>query len=227
MDIRKFLDTLLPRLCLLCQQAAASHNLCAACFADLARNETSCQLCARSLSERIERCGNCQRAPPLFDRLCAPYRYALPLSQLLKGYKFRKQITVLPLLGQLVLPSVASLEARPDLVVPIPLHWTRLLHRGFNQAEQLAREICRCTGLRLETRALRRCRRTKPQSRLDHELRQANVAQVFAAQRRVCHGKKVLLVDDIATTGATAESACKALRAAGASRIDVLVVARA
>lgn len=227
MNASKFVDLVLPRQCLLCKLPAQRHNLCAPCFADLAPNSPSCELCARSLSAPAERCGNCQTAPPLFDRLHAPYRYALPLSHLLKAYKFQRQITVLPLLRELLLPSLASMEPKPDLAIPVPLHWTRLLRRGFNQAEQLAREICRDAGLRIEPRALRRCRRTQAQSRLDYELRQANVDQVFTACARICRGRNVLLVDDIATTGATADSACEALREAGAARIDVLVVARA
>lgn len=132
-------------------------------------------------------------------------------------------------LSQLLLRRFAGelLALEPQLVVPVPLHWMRRWRRGTNPAETLAQVVGRGLQLRWQG-ALRRVRATPPQSRLPARLRRRNVQGAFALRRRVrLSGKRVLLVDDIMTTGATVWHAAKVLRAAGAQHVLVAVLARA
>jgi ComF family protein len=116
--------------------------------------------------------------------------------------------------------------AEYDAVIPVPLHWRRRLARGFNQAEVLARAVGRAHGLRVRPWVLRRVRPTPPQQG-DREARRRNVRQAFAVRgRRGIVGRRLLLVDDVFTTGATANACAEVLLAAGAASVDVLALAR-
>jgi ComF family protein len=118
-----------------------------------------------------------------------------------------------------------------DAIVPVPLHWRRQWQRGFNQSELLARELGRRCG-RPIVRALRRLRATTPQAGLSNTSRRRNVTQAFASRRAVrrapdVRGKRILLIDDVMTTGSTATACALALKRAGAARVTLLTVARA
>jgi ComF family protein len=115
-----------------------------------------------------------------------------------------------------------------DLVVPMPLHWFRRWRRGFNQSELLAREVSRRLGLPMAAGVLARRRHAPPQSGLSSAARRRNVAGLFSVKDRLeVEGRRVLLVDDVLTTGATAQSAARALKSAGAAQVVVLTLARA
>lgn len=116
---------------------------------------------------------------------------------------------------------------RPDIVVPVPLHRRRLIWRGFNQSTELARAISRQLGAKVRNKALVRTRHTPPQTRLDRAGRLANIKDAFAANTDLVRDKRVLLVDDVFTTGATLRECARTLKRAGASHVDVLVLARA
>jgi ComF family protein len=115
----------------------------------------------------------------------------------------------------------------PELIAPTPLHPRRLAQRGYNQSLELSRALSRRIGAPLESQAMRRTRRTRPQHSLNREERIKNVANALLADPRLVKGKRVLLVDDIMTSGATLREATRALFAAGAAQVSALVVARA
>ena len=118
---------------------------------------------------------------------------------------------------------------RADLVVPVPLHWTRLFSRRYNQSALLGRVVAKIRGITLAPDLLARCRPTPPQGRLSPSARRRNVAGAFAVKPRhmaAVKDKRVLLIDDVLTTGATAEACAKTLLAAGAAAVDVLALAR-
>jgi ComF family protein len=156
-------------------------------------------------------------------------RYEGVLRQLVLDFKFHGQLGQGRLLGGFLAeawrrgPEAAG-EA--PLLVPVPLHPRRLVWRGFNQSLELAKVAGRLLGLPVRADGMARIRHTTPQSQLPGPRRLSNIQGAFRAESAVVAGRAVVLVDDVMTTGATVETAARALRQAGAARVDVLVVAR-
>ncbi len=156
------------------------------------------------------------------------YESALRLA-VLQGKRGTGQSLAMAL-GNALAQQMANLHVERDfdLIVPVPMHWTRRIWRGVNGPETIARQISQDLGRPLDLRLLRRRRRTMPQTRLSAQARQKNVRGAFhAVSHRRLLGRRVLLVDDIMTTGATLNEAAKTLRHAGAATVVVAVVARA
>jgi ComF family protein len=229
---RSLLHLLLPASCLGCGEplfTSSPLGLCAPCRGKLTPlGRAACAVCAGPL-DAFEpppgyRCGACRERPPAFDRLLALWTYRPPLDAVVQGLKFRR----LDYLGRhlaLALANGLALDGF-DAIVPVPLHWHRRLTRGYNQAERIASPLAARLGLPLIP-ALRRIRRTPPQTSLGKADRLANLRQAFRVPRpgRI-RGLRLLLVDDVATTGATLDVAAAALRRAGAAGITAVVAAR-
>lgn len=176
-------------------------------------------------------CTDCRLRPPRFARARAraAYRPAgrCPLIRALSRLKYGRDISLAPVLCAFLLEDL-PLEADHDVIVPVPLHPDRLRWRGFNQAVPLARAVGRARGVRIDPMLLRRNRATSPQVGLDALGRRRNVRGAFVVRNAYrAHGQRILLVDDVMTTGATAHECARALYAAGAQRVDALVLARA
>jgi ComF family protein len=153
--------------------------------------------------------------------------YEGTLRRLIHLFKFEGVPSLSAALGRYMVRAL-PLDRQFDAVVPMPLHWFRRWRRGFNQSELLAGEVARRLGLPLLSGVLGRKRHAAPQSGLSSAARRRNVAGLFSvADRRPVKGLRVLLVDDVLTTGATAQAAARALKKAGASQVIVLTVARA
>lgn len=214
--------------CFLCQSVCytAMHGICQPCSADLAPNNGSlcrCGLPFHSIINDSERplCGRCLHRPPAFSALHAPYRYQYPLNTLLPAYKYRRRLDVERALFDL-LPATAP--GHFDAAVPIPLHWRRHWWRGFNQAHRLAH----AAGARWDMpvlSCLRRQRPTRTQQGMSAKARAKNISHAFSCVRPV-HGLRLLLIDDVVTTGATVSEASQCLLAAGAQSVEVWALAR-
>jgi ComF family protein len=162
-------------------------------------------------------------------RACALYRRGVPspLIDTLHRFKYERDVTLAPPLGA-YLSAHCPLSLDHDLIVPVPLDLERLRWRGFNQAAMLAEILGRRGSHPVAPRALQRRRVTPPQVGLGEEERRRNVAGAFAVRdRAVVRHRRVLLVDDVMTTGATVNECAKVLRRAGAAQVDVVVLARA
>lgn len=218
-----------------------AHGLCPACATALApRRGGFCPRCGASFGlesyEPME-CGECRAAPPPWERFLFHARYEEPLRSLIIAFKFGGRLEHAALLGRLAAEAWARAlrepgafvppPARPDLVVPVPLHEKRLHWRGFNQSLELAASVARSADSRVEAGALRRLRHTAPQSSLSGAERLTNLRGAFDADPARVRGRRVLLVDDVCTTGATLRECARALSSAGAKAVDVLVLARA
>lgn len=170
-------------------------------------------------------CALCRLGANDFDAAYSYGFYEGNLRTLIHLFKFEKVHTLAPPLGRL-LAQVLPRAERFDAIVPMPLHWRRRWQRGFNQSDLLAREIARRWGVPVR-RAVKRVKASTPQSGLTKAQRRANVRGVFALRRRASlKGQRVLLVDDVFTTGATASACAKVLKRAGAARVTLLTVAR-
>ncbi len=228
------LDFFLPRLCVFCGEGVgpgAAVAVCPACEGNLEWVASPlCPRCGRVFPVREgadHLCGPCQTEPPPFDRARAAALYDEdgPSGQAIKRFKYNRRLDMLPVMQEwLRRPRCLELVQEADLVAPVPLHPNRLKQRGFNQALLLARAF---PEAHLEKELLIRVRPTPPQTGLNPKERRANVKGAFAVPRPgLVKGKRVLLVDDVFTTGATVKECAKVLRKAGALRVDVLTVAR-
>jgi len=173
-------------------------------------------------------CPECRHTPPPWGTLSFHNVYKDTLRGLILSYKFNGNFGRTNLLANLAWQSFTRTSTRtPDLIVPVPLHTRRLLKRGFNQST----EICRILGKNIDrpvlNHGLQRIRNTPPQTRLGLEDRQTNIKDAFIADADQIRKKTILLVDDVYTTGATLRECARTLRRAGASGVDVLVLARA
>jgi predicted amidophosphoribosyltransferase len=174
-------------------------------------------------------CGACIAAPPAYDRARAALAYDDLSRTLALDIKRGARRDGLPVFAAWMALAGAELIAECDLLAPAPLHWTRLIARRFNQAAWLAQALGARTGKRVDLFALARPARRKSQAGLDFGQRRRNVAGAYRVTKggaRRVNGKNVLLIDDVFTTGATAEACAKALKRAGAGRVDVLTLAR-
>jgi ComF family protein len=226
----RLLRTLLPVRCLLCGgSGAAERDLCGGCQADLPRNHTCCARCALPLAHAAAQCGECLRREPAYSRAWAPFRYAHPLDLLEARFKFRRDLAAGRVLAELLVESASrnpSLQ-RPQRLLCVPLHASRLRERGFNQALELARPLARALGIPLDTRLLQRTRHTAAQTGLDAGERRRNLNGAFAVGRVDSVPAHVAILDDVMTTGSTLNECARVLRRAGVVRVDVWALARA
>ena len=218
------LDLLFPPRCAACGRGGAL--LCATCEGGLVPAvPPRCSRCWRPLAAGA--CRECQLAPPAFERLRAAYINQGPARELVHALKFRGVSAVAPRMASLLADAVRAYELDADVIVPVPLGGRRRRSRGYNQAELLARSLARELTLPFEAAALIRRRQTPPQTqRRDAEARRRNVAGAFEARARFAADRRVLVVDDVTTTGATLEACASALKQAGARAVWALAFAR-
>lgn len=227
-------DTIYPPRCLACPEPTESpQGLCAACWRDTTFIAgTACGRCGLPMpgeSGPEDICDGCLRHPPAWDNGAAAILYSGAGRRMVLQLKHGDRLDMVPRLASWMASAGREHLARADLIAPVPLHWRRLLRRRFNQSAELARRLARSSGRPIVADLLRRRRMTVPQEGMDRAARAANQADAFTVHRRHASrvtDRSVLLVDDVLTSGATLSSCAETLRAAGAARIDVLVLAR-
>lgn len=232
---RALLGLAFPAQCAACGQAVAEGDtFCPECRARVELiNGPVCRCCGRPLAEEAGEglCRQCAARPPAYDQARSLALHRGPLARVVREFKYRRRyVRGAALAGFWARRAPVDWLAGVELLVPVPLHPRRLLWRGFNQALVLARPLARCLGLRVEPGLLRRRRHTRPQVGLDAAQRRANVEGAFSLGRSAAArvaGRRVLLVDDVFTTGATVEECARVLREAGAARVMVHTLARA
>jgi len=216
----KFIQGWFNQDCQLCGALSGTHLLCAACYANLPRHHNACPVCAAPGT-----CGACLQHPPAFDSTQAALDYTFPVDKLIQAYKYHQQLALARLFGTLLRQAV-SLQTRPNVILPMPLHAARLRERGFNQALEIAKIIAKDLHLPLATHLAQRTINTLSQATLAWDARKKNMRGAFACDLNL-EGMHIALVDDVMTSGATLHALAKTLKRAGATRIDVWVVARA
>lgn len=227
-------DLLLPPTCPACRSAVdRPGRLCAACWGEVdfiaAPFCASCGLPFAHDHGAATLCGGCLSDTPAFDRARAAMRYGDVPAKLVVGFKHGDQTHLAPALADWLERAGAELLTEADLLLPVPLHRGRLFRRRFNQSALLAHALGRRRGIEVATGLLRRGKATASQGGLTRNERLRNVRGAFAVDsddRSALDGRRVVLIDDVFTTGATIEACARVLRRAGALRIDVLTLAR-
>jgi ComF family protein len=225
---------LVPEVCLCCRARVDTDGaLCANCWRGV--NFIRAPYCDRlgipmpfDTGERIISAAAFAR-PPAYDRARAVAHFDGTMRRLIHGLKYSDRHDCVPLFGRWLAVAGAEILVGADMLAPVPLNRWRLLRRRFNQAALLARELGQRTGLAFEPEIVTRPRRTRSQVGLKPEERRKNVSGAFAVARggeKKVAGRNIVIVDDVITTGATAEAMAKLLKAAGAARVDVLALAR-
>lgn len=195
--------------------------VCDGCAGELPRHDMpACPCCALPTPEG-QICGRCLRDLPAFDSTSALYSYIFPADVLVRAFKYRHRLS----LSRFFVGAVPVLP-EADVIIPMPLHPRRLSERGFNQALEIARPLARAAGLPLEQGGVVRRRHTPPQAGLDREDRLANLRGAFVCRRRF-DGLRVMVIDDVMTTGASLDALARCLKAAGAVAVHNFVLARA
>lgn len=219
-----FAQTVLPQRCVLCDGASGAEQVCTACDADLPyASHARCPICAVPLPQ-TEICGECLRDPPAFDSAQAVFDYAYPIDGLLVAYKFAAQLSLANLFAQKILTRL-DCETLPDVIVPMPLHPERLKQRGFNQALEIARSVARQLSIPIDRTSCARVRATPAQVGLTREERLKNMRGAFYCAGNF-EGARVAIIDDVMTSGASANALSKQLRGLGAKEIQLWLVAR-
>lgn len=230
-------NQLLPTTCLLCGCTLRGELLCGGCELDLphlTRAENVCRQCSLPLTAEADYCGQCLRQPPPFRCSVIPFTYEFPIDVLIHRFKYQRRSAYGRALADLLTACVHHHYrerelAQPDLIIPVPLHWVRRWHRGFNQTEVLAKTLSEALQIPLDTDLCRRRLRTPPQRGLSRRERQKNLQAAFAVSPRataLLAGKRIALVDDVLTTTATARAVSRLLLDRGAREVHLWALAR-
>jgi len=212
--------------CLLCKTQNSAFGLCEDCKAMLPRlPDAHCLLCADPVATG-HCCGSCQRSPPHFDALHAPYLFGYPLNAIIYAMKYGKRLELTGVLHHLMSEFAAKTSLYSDMVLPVPLSKERLAQRGFNQSDSLAQAIAVTMHSRFSPTLCWRKRNTVPQASLGRAERHRNLRNAFGVKQRI-DGLSVAIVDDVATSGTTLSALAEILKKQGAKRVDAWVLCRA
>ena len=234
--LRALLDMFFPPLCHVCRSFipdAGQLHLCSSCTEKIKLlGHPLCIVCGIPFfgagDEHL--CGECIKHPPAFDAARAAVAYIGPVCSLIHDFKYTYKVHLRRPLSLLIVNHLDDVAARyhSDLIIPVPLHVKRLRSRGFNQAILLGELLARRWQLPMERGVLQRIRWTEPQINLSADERQENVKGAFVVHEPArVSGKRIILLDDVLTTGSTVAECAAVLKAAGAVEVLVVTVARA
>jgi ComF family protein len=230
---RLVLDVALPTLCVSCREPVNGEGVCAECWSKLSFIEPP--LCPRLGIPFVYDPGpellsmEAIANPPAYQRARAAVRYDDIARTLVHALKYQDRTDLAPAMGRWMARAGKELLSEADIMVPVPLHWRRGWSRRYNQSGALAKVISRQSGVKVASEALRRVRATEQQIGLSRPQRASNVQGAFkvAADRMAdIHGRRVILIDDVLTTGATVDACARVLLRAKAAQVDLLTFAR-
>jgi len=241
------LSSCLPQPCVVCgglRTSPTSPGLCSGCKQELPVLGDCCLGCSNPLDDmrslmgqhpwsqlvQTRYCGHCLTKPPCYDRSICFFPYRPPFNQLVTALKFSGTLAHARLLGQLFAEQLAMTldddETRPDIIIPVPLHATRLRQRGFNQSLEIARPIAKQLSIPLRSNLVQRRRATEPQSSLNLKQRRKNIRGAFTVTSTINH-THVAILDDVMTSGATVDALANTLKRHGVETVSVWCLCRA
>jgi len=240
---QRFFKSIVPCRCKICHKINP-ELICQHCHSSLSRPVNACDCCGALLKDtdipgaQAARllCGRCMTQPLPFQTTRFPYIYCSPLAELIQNYKYNQDLIVSAWFGQAMALTLSRDEyaiGLPDILIPVPLHISRLKQRGFNQSYLLARHISKQLDIPILKHGLVRQRATPKQAGLDQRARQQNLQGAFKLDPRYAagsteqlKGKHIVIVDDVITTGSTLHETAKVLSCVKPSRITLLTIAK-
>lgn len=223
----------IPYRCILCLEASDQRrDLCRQCQNTLPVLSHSCEQCGIVLSDKTQKCGQCIHCSPYFDNTEVIFDYTMPVAHWLKQFKFHKKGLYARILCEIFVEQLRQKineypEKKPQLLLPVPLHWKRLVGRGFNQTQIIAQHISQQLQIPIiKNHLVKRLKSTFPQSSLNQHNRRQNLKNAFSLKNPLKF-QHIAIVDDIMTTGNTANELAKILKKNGVARVSVWILARA
>ncbi len=231
--IRLLVDAILPPRCLMCGKVIhADNTLCSDCFAKINFiSKPYCEHCGRPLPNGTDNsllCSTCLKAKDVFRTCRSAIRYDEFSKKLILDFKFSNRLENKILLSRwLFLAGEDIFKQGIDIIIPIPLHYMRLFKRKYNQSAILAVSLSKLCNISVDLQSLKKIKHTTPQIQCSGKQRTTNVKNAFqVVSPEKIKGKRILLIDDVYTTGSTLTECAKALKSAGALSVDALTVAR-
>jgi ComF family protein len=221
----------MPGSCLLCDAPNNHHNLdlCVDCKQELPYLANVCTRCSLPLPDNVTSiCGQCQLKPPHYDHTISLFNYAMPVDKLVQRLKFNEKLVIARTLGGLFAERIDehTNNFEPQCIIPVPLHKNRLRQRGFNQALELARPVASRRKIKIDNTSCKRIIDTEAQSSLPADERHKNVRHAFSVDTSIDY-QRVVLFDDVMTTGQTVNALAKALKKQGVEEVAVWSITRA
>ena len=229
--LKDFSAIILRETCFLCAaNQTINHSLCEACLKDLPwLPANSCPQCGLSSGGQV--CGSCLSSPPYFDATHAVFLYHYPMDTMIQRYKYSNTLSLSHTFGQLLSEKISSIHSNEniDVIIHMPMHPTRLKQRGFNQALEIAKVLDKIlskkTKAKLDYKSVTRQTLTPPQASLPLKERVKNIKGAFKVNADLS-GKRIAILDDVMTTGASLNELAKTLKQAGATHVECWVIAR-
>lgn len=218
-------NSLFPSRCLVCSgQELVMRGICGQCRSQIrAISGPVCEICGAPIGTPGV-CLKCASDPPPYDRVLSVCRYEGLMREVILKFKYRKSTVFKKFLSELIFTMISDKEISPDILTFVPLHWTKMIRRGYNQSALIARELSGYMGTGVRYGILRKIRNTPSQAGLKKQDRERNLKSSFSA--RGVEGKSVMVIDDVITTGQTAREISRALKDAGASEVVFVSVGR-
>lgn len=219
---------LFPLACLSCgQNTDRAIAICHECEQQLPFNASSCRQCSSPLQQtHTALCGHCQKNNPAFHSSHIPFRYESTIQQWIKNFKFNNDLIKGKVLSDLFCETLSDNKPLlPEVLIPVPLHPSRIRQRGYNQALFLARTISKKTGIPVDHSIIRKIKKTPPQHKLDQQTRLTNIRNAFSLAGQ-CNYQHIAIIDDVVTTTATVNEVSRLLTEQGVEKIQVWAIAR-
>ncbi len=230
--LRGCANILFPPACLACNELVEQQGaLCSECWNQMEFcTGSACDICGYPFEYQMDHhtiCGACIQQPPPYSRARAVFRYNHVSKQLVTSLKYHDKTHIVPYVAEWMVRAGQDILDEADYIIPVPLHRRRLWARRYNQAALLSKHVSRKTTVPVFYNALQRMRYTPPQAGLNYKQRMKNVQGAFQVEAKCrfrIKNKRIILIDDVLTTGATVKACARALLKAGAQRVDVLTL---
>lgn len=221
--IRALGNWLIPHRCIQCANALPmdSHPCCEQCYAGLPFQHHCCQRCGQVFTAEQDYCGRCLVSPPPFDGCFCPFRYKPPISEQIQRFKYSQRPELAHTLSKLLFTEIRANQLEiPELLIPAPMHISRLRERGYNQALLLTKHLSALLNIPYSNKIIEKHRATPAQAGLSLKHRKKNLRGSFRLRSSIA-AKNVVIVDDVFTTGSTATEITKILKRNGVDYIRI------